>query len=76
MPVSTAADDRLWTIEDLSAYLGVPVATLYRWRRYRCAHLPCGRTAIPTRGPLCPTPRRRRVLRAYARRVADGDVEP
>jgi hypothetical protein len=35
LPISSAADDRLWTIEDLSAYLGIPVATLYRWRRYR-----------------------------------------
>ncbi|MEJ1112641.1 helix-turn-helix transcriptional regulator [Kribbella sp. CCNWLW201] len=25
-------DDRLWSIEDLSEFLGVPVATLYRWR--------------------------------------------
>jgi predicted DNA-binding transcriptional regulator AlpA len=24
--------DRLWTIQDLSYYLGVPVATLYQWR--------------------------------------------
>lgn len=30
MPISSTADDRLWTIEDLSAYLGIPVATLYR----------------------------------------------
>jgi predicted DNA-binding transcriptional regulator AlpA len=22
----------LWTVEDVSAYLGVPVKTLYRWR--------------------------------------------
>ena len=22
----------LWTIEDLSAFLGVPVATIYKWR--------------------------------------------
>ena len=22
----------LWTIEDLSAYLSVPVATIYKWR--------------------------------------------
>lgn len=26
------ADDRLWTTEDVSRYLGVPVNTLYRWR--------------------------------------------
>jgi len=30
LPISSTADDRLWTIEDLSAYLGIPVATLYR----------------------------------------------
>ena len=24
--------DRLWTVDDLSAFLGVPVATLYQWR--------------------------------------------
>ncbi|WP_235950700.1 helix-turn-helix domain-containing protein [Phycicoccus flavus] len=24
--------ERLWTIDDLSAFLGVPVATLYQWR--------------------------------------------
>ena len=26
-------DDRMWTPQDVSAYLGVPVATLYQWRR-------------------------------------------
>jgi excisionase family DNA binding protein len=36
MPVISSADDRLWTVEELSAYLGIPVATLYRWRRCRC----------------------------------------
>jgi predicted DNA-binding transcriptional regulator AlpA len=25
-------NDRLWTAEELSEYLQVPVATLYRWR--------------------------------------------
>jgi predicted site-specific integrase-resolvase len=25
--------DRLWTPEDVSHFLGVPVATLYQWRR-------------------------------------------
>jgi excisionase family DNA binding protein len=29
-------DGRLWTVEELSVYLGIPVPTLYRWRRYRC----------------------------------------
>jgi predicted DNA-binding transcriptional regulator AlpA len=24
--------DRLWGVEDVSAYLGVPVKTLYQWR--------------------------------------------
>ena len=24
--------DRLWTVEDVSAYLGVPVKTLYQWK--------------------------------------------
>ena len=42
MTVSTAADDHLWTVEDLSAFLGIPVPTLYRWRRYRCGP-PCYR---------------------------------
>lgn len=28
--VTTA--ERLWTIEDVSAYLGIPVGTLYQWR--------------------------------------------
>lgn len=27
--------DRLWTVHDVSAYLGVPVETLYRWRKNR-----------------------------------------
>jgi excisionase family DNA binding protein len=24
--------DRLWTVDDVSEYLGVPVKTLYQWR--------------------------------------------
>ena len=24
--------DRLWTVHDVSGFLGVPVATLYQWR--------------------------------------------
>lgn len=24
--------ERLWTVEDVSAYLGVPVKTLYQWK--------------------------------------------
>jgi excisionase family DNA binding protein len=31
-----AAIGRLWSVEDLSAYLGVPVRTLYQWRTKRC----------------------------------------
>lgn len=27
-----APADRLWTVHDTAAYLGVPVQTLYRWR--------------------------------------------
>lgn len=26
---------RLWSIEDVSRFLGVPVETLYRWRKIR-----------------------------------------
>jgi predicted DNA-binding transcriptional regulator AlpA len=26
---------RLWTVEDVSEYLGVPVKTLYQWRYLR-----------------------------------------
>ena len=42
LTVSPVADDRLWTVDDLSAFLGIPVTTLYRWRRYRCGP-PCHR---------------------------------
>ncbi len=28
-------EDRLWSVEDVSHYLGVPVATLYGWRSER-----------------------------------------
>jgi predicted DNA-binding transcriptional regulator AlpA len=36
--VSTDATgvERLWTVEDVSAFLQVPVATLYQWRHHRC----------------------------------------
>jgi Helix-turn-helix domain len=27
--------DRLWTVHDVSAFLGVPVGTLYQWRYLR-----------------------------------------
>ena len=26
------ADERLWSVDDVSAYLAVSIATLYRWR--------------------------------------------
>lgn len=29
---SSETPDRLWSPEDVSAFLGVPVPTLYRWR--------------------------------------------
>jgi predicted DNA-binding transcriptional regulator AlpA len=25
--------DRLWSVDDVSAFLGVPVETLYQWRK-------------------------------------------
>lgn len=30
--METTTAERLWTIEDVSAYLVVPVGTLYQWR--------------------------------------------
>ena len=27
-------EDRLWSAEDVSYYLGVPVTTLYRWKSF------------------------------------------
>ena len=30
--VSVPTCDRLWTMDDVSAFLGVPVATLFQWR--------------------------------------------
>jgi DNA-binding transcriptional MerR regulator len=30
--MSTNLANRLWTVEDLSAYLGIPVATIRGWR--------------------------------------------
>jgi hypothetical protein len=32
---SGTAVDRLWTIDDVSAFLRVPTATLYQWRHHR-----------------------------------------
>ena len=31
-PSPTLRVDRLWTIQDVSAFLCVPVATIYQWR--------------------------------------------
>ncbi len=33
--VRTNVSEPLWTVDDVSAYLGVPVATLYQWRHHR-----------------------------------------
>jgi excisionase family DNA binding protein len=30
-----AASDKLWTVQDVSAYLRVPQETLYRWRKVK-----------------------------------------
>jgi predicted DNA-binding transcriptional regulator AlpA len=32
MAVPAHADDRLWSVDDVSTYLAVPIATLYKWR--------------------------------------------
>ncbi|MFD2794376.1 helix-turn-helix transcriptional regulator [Promicromonospora vindobonensis] len=29
---TTSITDRLWSVQDVSAFLGVPVGTLYAWR--------------------------------------------
>ncbi len=31
-PATRPAGDRLWTVDDLSVYLGVPKKTIYAWR--------------------------------------------
>ena len=33
--MSTTVVSPLWTIEEVARYLGIPVATLYGWRRHR-----------------------------------------
>jgi excisionase family DNA binding protein len=33
--MTTATTERLWTVDDVSGYLGVPVETLYTWRKRR-----------------------------------------
>ncbi|WP_328654522.1 helix-turn-helix domain-containing protein [Micromonospora sp. NBC_00330] len=38
----TAQPLTLWTVDDVSAYLGVPVQTLYTWRKRRIGP-PAGR---------------------------------
>ena len=35
MPVAAVAAERLWTIDDVSAFLQVPIATIYQWRHHR-----------------------------------------
>jgi excisionase family DNA binding protein len=32
---SPGVADRLWTVDDVSTFLGVPVATIYQWRHHR-----------------------------------------
>jgi hypothetical protein len=66
LSVMSSADDRLWTVEDLSAYLGIPVTTLYRW-------LPVPlRTALPSRRPTpaIPTGRSRRLIEEATMSIA------
>ncbi len=29
----TSPDDRLWSVDDVAGFLGVPPATLYQWRK-------------------------------------------
>ncbi len=29
---TTTMPDRLWTVQEVASFLGVPVATLYQWR--------------------------------------------
>ncbi|MDG4794065.1 helix-turn-helix domain-containing protein [Micromonospora sp. WMMD1082] len=38
----TTQSHKLWTVDDVSAYLGVPVQTLYTWRKRRIGP-PAGR---------------------------------
>ncbi|MEV5764838.1 helix-turn-helix domain-containing protein [Micromonospora sp. NPDC052213] len=40
--MTTAQPSKLWTVDDVSAYLGVPVQTLYTWRKRRLGP-PAGR---------------------------------
>ena len=34
MKSSTPPHEHLWSVPDVAAYLGVPVATIYRWRHH------------------------------------------
>ncbi|MEH1167264.1 helix-turn-helix domain-containing protein [Micromonospora sp. CPCC 205539] len=40
--MTTTQQPKLWTVDDVSAYLGVPVQTLYTWRKRRTGP-PAGR---------------------------------
>jgi len=33
-PLARRRPERLWGVDDVSEYLGVPIATLYRWRAF------------------------------------------
>ncbi|WP_089156525.1 helix-turn-helix transcriptional regulator [Micromonospora sp. NBS 11-29] len=33
--MSTTPTERLWSVTDVSAFLGIPVGTLYQWRHRR-----------------------------------------
>lgn len=35
VPRAPTPGERLWTVTEVSSYLGVPVATLYQWRYLR-----------------------------------------
>jgi hypothetical protein len=57
MNIPKHRDDRLSSVEDVSEYLGVPVATLYQWRcrpsDVRSCAQPAG-TPAETACPGCP----------------------
>jgi excisionase family DNA binding protein len=40
--MTTTQQPKLWSVDDVSAYLGVPVQTLYTWRKRRIGP-PAGR---------------------------------
>lgn len=39
--MTTPTIEPLWTVQDVAAYLGVPVATLYQWRYRRTGPRAC-----------------------------------